>query len=160
MNFRTIFFKERAPSALWMSRRTRNSNASSDTARSKRRSRKRGEFFGYGKPGDLALSVPWERGLKRIFSSKRPISSGRKNLCSSEMTARSSVVNGRQLRRKSCWEPMSLGSGATRRATGLSQTYPVTKHRESLFRHKFRQLRHKPAEAVIFAIGGRVARAR
>ena len=44
-----------------MPRRTRNSNASSETARSKPRSRNRAEFFGYGKPGDFALSVRAKR---------------------------------------------------------------------------------------------------
>ena len=35
------------------------------------------EFLGYGEPGDFALNVR-ESGLKTTFSSKRPMSSGRK----------------------------------------------------------------------------------
>ena len=83
-----------------MPRRTRNSNASSETVRSKPRSRNRCEFFGQWQAGRFRAACPDESGLNTIFSSKRPMSSGRKNRCSSEMTARSSVVKGRRVGRK------------------------------------------------------------
>ena len=131
-----------------MPRLTRNSNASSETVRSKPALPKAGEFFVYGEPGDLALSVR-EGGLKTIFSSKRPISSGRKNPCNSEITSRSSVVNGRRVEEEvaadivenRCNEAIGAAEG-----NRLSQICPVTKHRKSPLRHKLRPFRHKPAE--------------
>ena len=48
----------------------------------------------------MSLCTSDERGLNTIFSSKRPMSSGRKNRCNSEITARSSVVKGRRVGRK------------------------------------------------------------
>ena len=57
MNFWIVFFIGRAPSTLLMPRRTRNSNASSETVRSKSALAEPGELFAYGKPGNFPLSV-------------------------------------------------------------------------------------------------------
>ena len=75
--------------------------AASETVRSMPRSLNRSSSRSIA-ARPISLCTSGESGLKMIFSSKRPMSSGRKNRCSSEITARSSVVKGRRVGRRSC----------------------------------------------------------